>query len=198
MRQPLLDAGGALLRFLYFLFCHCGIVQRSCRASVSFTVPTLLCSPRGTWRKQNPVLSGKIGVSKSSSSSISRDEGFSRVGAGTVVRRLSCVAAAPRLRASTWRNTPAPQERHSSHAVPLSSKRAALHLHQSTFSPFQSRQKKRKNNQQKNSWEKCLLSSSAHSRSSCAGVCLLSLHHSMRRAPSEGCKIGEHCCVIVH
>lgn len=144
--MPRLDASGALLRFLYFLFCHCGIVQRSCRASASFTVPTLLCSPRATWRKQNPAFSGKIGVSKSSSS-ISRDEGFSPLrsrycGPTAVVRRCRSAPLRFHLAKYTCSSRAA--------SFPLSSERATLHLHQSTFSPFQPRQKKKKKkNQQK-------------------------------------------------
>lgn len=195
MQQPLLDASEAPLRFLYFLFCHCSIVQRRCRASVSFTVPTLLCSPRGTRRKQNPVFSGKISVSKSSSSSsISRDEGFSPFGAGTVVRRLLCVAAAPRLCASTWLNTPAPQEQHPSHAVPLSSKRATLHLHQSTFSRFQPRQKKGGGSMKTVGGNVFCIQ--ARTVAAPAQACASS--SSIPRAPSEGCKTGENCCVMLH
>lgn len=200
MQQPLLGASGALLRFLYFLFCHCGTVQWSCRASVSFTVPTLLCSPRGTWREQSPVFSGKIGVSKSSGS-ISRDEGFipfrSRCcGPTAAVRRCRSAPLRFHLAKYTCSSRAA-----SFPCCPTSSKRATLYLQQSAFSPFQSRQKKKrikKKNQQKQLGGKCLLCSSAHSRSSCAGVCLLSLHPSLRRAPSEGCKIGENCCVMLH
>lgn len=117
--------------------------------------------------------------------------GFPPFGAGTVIRRLLCVAAAPRLCASTWLNTPAPQEQHPSHA------RETLFIFISLLLvPFRPA-KKRKKIINKNSWGKCLLYSSAHCRSSCAGVCLLSLHPSLRRAPSEGCKIGENCCVML-